>query len=162
MTDSTDSFGRLMLLHNEALRLCRAISETLRDERLTLISLDSKRLAEILLQKEHLVHSLQNARTKIGDIFTKEFGAETAEAFEALLSAEQLTHWHAAKQNWQLEWSKVVVLGQQNQNFLKHSLKNLGRFADHLKALLGEPTRYSAKGDKVDAPSEARLLEASC
>jgi hypothetical protein len=157
----SDSFERLMSLNDEAVRLCRIVFENLQDERLALISLDTPRISELLMQKEHHVQMLDNCRTKIGMIFTKEFQVDTPEAFEALLSVEQFPRWAAARTLWQNEWAKVVMLGNQNQTFLKHSMKNLSKFADHLKQLLGEPSRYSSKGDKVESSSEGRVLEAS-
>lgn len=152
-------FERLLLLHDESVRQCRIIMELLQDERLALIALDTQKVSEILLQKEHHVSSLENTRGKIFDVFTKEFKVQNPEAFEAVLSPEQRTKWHSARAEWQSEWGKVSTLGMQNQRFLKHSMKNLARFADHLKQLLGEPGRYSSSGDKIDSSSEGRVLE---
>lgn len=157
-----ENFSKLVGLHRESVRLCQEILQTLADERLTLISLETDKLSAVLLHKENLVHALQSCRGNIYHFLTSEQGLDSAEALELVLSPEQLSEWKKCKEEWNSIWAKTCVLGEQNQRFLKHSLKNLGKFADHLKQLMGEPSRYSSKGDKVDSSPEGRMLEASC
>ena len=157
-----ESFDELLRLNSESVSVCESLVQTLQDERISLIALDTAKLSEVILMKEHLVHRLDQTRAKIFKLITDKFSSHTQEDFEVALSSEQKAQWREARTAWLEAWEKMAVLAHQNQMFLKHSVKNLGRLADHMKHLLGEAPRYSSKGDKVEGISEGKMLEASC
>lgn len=152
-------FNQLEVLHQASLQIAAHVFQLLQEERIELIALNTQKLTEINARKEHLVSELKTARDAVGAHINATFQADTAEALEAQLSSEEAARWTEMKNAWNDQWNDLKMLTEQNQRLLDHSLKNLGKMADNLKRLLGESSRYSQSGTKLDSPNPGRVVE---
>ena len=130
-------------LHAQCLRLCAELRECLRQERSCVIRLDMDGILECNVRKEGLGAALQHKRRELKM-------ALQGETLSAELSAA-----------WSQAWAETRRQCEENQAFLKHSVRNMGLLVDNLKRLMGDDTPlYSNKGTPAQAGNTAKVVEA--
>lgn len=150
---------QLVAWYRECVPLCADLSAALRAEREALIAFNINGLSEATLRKDQAMRAVQTRRTRMREVMLKQFGATESAALVDKFPVELQAEWLEADLAWQRAWTEVYSLCEQNQRFLKHSLRNLGLMLDHFKRLIGEKPTYSAKGTRVDKPFEGKVIE---
>ncbi len=156
-----DKDTHVFALHEECTRLCAELRSSLAKERSLLVELKVAEIPHLTLQKESLMLALVRKRRELKEYLKHRYGLEKVSQYADKLSPDEAPHWSAAEARWRVEWGELRESLRRNQEFLKHSLKNLGALADNLKRCLGEPSIYSAKGNRVDLQTEGKVVAAS-
>ena len=129
----------LLALNDEACALCAELTKTFEFERRYLIEFKTDELQENNLKKEDLLR----------DLSAKRF--EVKSAASLLLPASLLdSSWKLAQAKWLSHWEQMRTRCEENQNLIRHSLRNLDMISDNLMRLLGQLTLYNNKGSKID------------
>lgn len=152
-----DAATQLVTWYRECAQLCEELRAGLRAERQALVSFQMNELAEATMRKELATRSLQTRRNRMREMMLKQFGTNDAALLVDKLPEAARAAWREADANWQLQWAETYSICEQNQRFLKHSLRNMGMMLDHFKRLIGEKPTYSAKGQRVDKPFEGKV-----
>lgn len=133
-------------LADECVHLCEQLTSCFRQERVSLVEFKMDELLQNNLQKESLLASLvekrQSLREKIDPKLT------------------ETLRWHDKKREWLRVWNVMRILCEENQLFIRHSLRNMSLIVEHLKSLLGEQSLYSPKGTRVDLRRQGKVVEA--
>lgn len=148
-------------LHEECTRLCAELRECLARERGFLVEFKVEEIPHVTLQKESLMLAVVRKRKELKDYLKHRFGVEKVSLYGERLEAADREGWDAREARWRTEWSQLREAVRSNQDFLKHSLKNLTTLGDNLRRCLGEPSIYSAKGARVDLQTEGKVVAAS-
>jgi hypothetical protein len=156
----TDRFAQLCLWTDESILLCKELQQVLAEERESLLFLKGEALAQSTMAKEHVVAKILNSRKKLKSAGSAWFGVDSTEGFAEHLTPEESAKWSEKHLCWKAEWKATCSQIERNQNFLKHSQKNLGRLIEHWRRLLGENPLYSKKGLKVESTSTGKVFEA--
>jgi flagellar biosynthesis/type III secretory pathway chaperone len=148
-------------LHEECTRLCAELCECLEQERTTLVEFKVEEIPHLTLRKESLMLALVRKRRELKDYVRLRYGLDKVSLYGDRLEAEAREDWLAREARWRARWADVRETVRRNQDFLRHSLKNLTALADNLKRCLGEPSLYSAKGTRVEMQTEGKVVAAS-
>lgn len=124
--------------------MVKELQECLHEERTALIELKTEIIVQTNFKKEDLGRQLTLRRKEFSQL-AKELGTIPE-------------NW---KERWQPEWEKIEVSCKSNQDFIRHSLKNLNLIVDNLKRIFGENPTYSPTGKKVDGSGSGKMVEAS-
>lgn len=108
-------------------------------ERQFLIEFKSEELQQNNLVKEELIRELAEKRRQLRELI--------GNREEGVLTSRDWTQEQIA---WERDWKQMRLQCEQNQEFMKHSLRNLEMLSDNLMRLLGQLTLYSRKGTKID------------
>ena len=66
----------------------------------------------------------------------------------------------ALSEAWSREWSATRSQGEDNQAFLRHSVRNMNLLMENMKRLLGDAPLYGAKGTSTQASASGKVVEA--
>jgi FlgN protein len=147
----------IFVLSDECITLSQAIRNCLENERQALIEFRTEDLIEANHQKENNLAALARKRIEIKRALEVRFGSLEP---EALATEAWVQIWNQKKATWLNSWEALRKHAEENQEFLKHSLRNLDRLSENLKRLFGELTLYSAKGTRVDLKHEGNVVRA--
>ncbi len=148
-------------LQAECIRLCVDLRSCLQRERIILIEFKVEEIPLVTLQKESLMLALVRKRGELKSYLKHRYGIEKIVLYADQLEGEPRILWLERESNWRTEWAQLRDTVRCNQDFLKHSLKNLFALSDNLKRCLGEPSLYSAKGARVELQTEGKVVAAS-
>jgi hypothetical protein len=148
-------------LHEECTRLCAELRACLQRERACLIELKVEEIPHLTLQKESQMLSLVRKRRELKDYLKLRYSVDKVSQFALRLEGPEKELWTEREALWRREWTELRETVRQNNDFLKHSLKNLFLLADNLRRCLGLPALYSAKGTQVSLQNEGKVLAAS-
>jgi FlgN protein len=145
----------IFALSDECMTLSQAIRECLERERQALIEFRTEDLIEANHQKENHLAALARKRNDIKRALEARFGSLVP---EMTADPEWCEIWKEKKVAWTSSWEALRKHAEENQEFLKHSLRNLDRLSENLKRLFGELTLYSSKGTRVDLKHEGNVV----
>lgn len=155
------STSDLIELSDSCVQLSLQLIECFRQERISLVGFKMEEMLHTNLLKEQLLGELRRRREDLREKIKERFGTAEWEEAAALLPEDEKSMWRAARANWLSTWNELRRLCEQNQNFMKHSLRNLECIADNLKRCFGLHSTYSAKGVRVDGKAQGGVLEGS-
>ena len=155
-----ERFAQICLWTDESISLCKELQQVLSRERMALIAFRGEELTETTMVKEMVVSKILALRKQLRQAANKWYGVENNPDLEQKLTTEQLPEWKQREAVWREEWKVTCTQAERNQEFLKHSQRNLARIIEHWRRQLGEAPLYSAQGKKVDAPSTGKVFQA--
>ncbi len=155
-----DRYLQLCAWLDENIALSRDLLSLLNAERIALIAFDGDKLAENTMAKEMVVAKISLTRKHLREGAQSWFSCQDSAGLEAKLPQDLAKDWKAKRQEWLSVWKQACEQTQRNQEFLKHSQRNLTRLIDNWRRLVGEAPLYSAKGQKVEASTTGKVFEA--
>jgi flagellar biosynthesis/type III secretory pathway chaperone len=154
-------YHHIFSLARESTRLANELSKCLDEEQKTLVEFRVEELPQVTLRKESLFLSIVRKRQELKRFMKFHFNVEKDVELIGALAEPYRSEWRALTEQWTQAWQTLSQVCEQNQNFLKNSLKNLGLLADNLKRLLGDSLVYSPQGKRVDLQSAGKVVRAS-
>lgn len=144
--------------YDRCIQLAQTLDACLEEERTFLIELKMEELAETTLRKATLSRELVQERHRLRELvsFLVPQGLDE-NTFLTEVSDETIRGKH---REWNRTWNRTRFSCESNQRLLKNSARNLGMLSDHLKRLLGDKSRYSNQGKRVDSPATGRVIGA--
>lgn len=155
-----DRFLQLCAWLDENIALSRDLLKLLNEERMTLIEFNGEKLAENTMAKEMVVAKISLTRKHLREGASTWFSCQDSAELETKLPADLAETWKAKRKEWLAVWKQACEETERNQQFLKHSQRNLTRLIENWRRLMGEAPLYSAKGQKVEASTAGKVFEA--
>ena len=152
-------FPQLVDAYEDCQETCAQLLECLDEERLALVGLKMDQIIQSNLRKEGLVLALRRKHTRLKAIAKVHFHSETLLELSAHLPEDEALTWRAMYETWKVDWDRVARKCEQNQKFIRHSLKNVGLIVENLKRLFGISNRYAANGKRVDSGGEGQVVQ---
>jgi hypothetical protein len=131
-------------IHEECLRLCRELKSCLDEEWTCLVAYRPEGLLLTNQRKEGLIAALAAKKA--------ELRLAQAQRNESLTDD--------ARTEWSSAWELMRDRCEENQRFMRHSLRNMECLLDNIKHLMGRSSLYSSKGKRVDMVSEGKVVTA--
>lgn len=157
-----NTFERILFLSDECVRLCLELQGCFQNERIALIEFKMDDLIQNNFNKERLLGALTATKQKLRDAMAEKTGGiYDCEQFEKTLSASEFPLWVARRNEWLSTWELLRNLCEKNQNFFKHSLRNLDAIVDNLKRLFGLHSTYTSKGMRQETSPRGSVVEGS-
>lgn len=134
----------------ECCALCDRLTQCFQDERRYLVEFKTDELQANNVLKDELIRDLSSRRTslrlRLADLTSEEVAGQA---------------WQQAAKTWLEHWSRMREHAEENQNFLRHSLRNLDMMSDNLMRLFGQLRLYNNKGGKIERANHRPLVEGS-
>jgi hypothetical protein len=143
-------------LFADCIRLSEALQECFRQERRLLMEFKTEGILENNLTKDQLLRELVQKRHALTRTLADEFMDQLP---EQVLDAAGLAQLKALQARWAASWNDLHRHCENNQGFLKHSLRNLERLSENLGRLFGLPVTYTAKGVRQDSKPQGNVVE---
>jgi hypothetical protein len=157
-----ERFQRILLLSDECARLCLELQACFRRERTALIEFKMDDLIQNNFEKERVLGLLTTTKQILRETMAEETdGKYDPERFQKNLGPKDLAVWAEHSRRWLTIWEELRSLCVKNQDFYKHSLRNLDSIVDNLKRLFGLHSTYTAKGTRHDLSPRGSVVEGS-
>lgn len=152
-------YSHVSALQQECVRLCAELKECLEEERRLLVEYSIDKLPHNTLLKESLVSTLGRKRRELREYLRLRFDVSTAEEATDRFPEEFAQEWAERAAQWRELWEMTRKECVRNQQFLEHSVRNIGLLVDNLKHVFGEGSVYGNKGQKVDMKRQGKVLQ---
>ncbi len=153
-----DPISHLFHLSDECTQLAQELHKCFDTERVALIQFKTEELLEANRLKEEYLALLIEKREELRYFISQNFQEGTPEPW---LAAPELKMWQLKQEEWIQTWDRLRRTCESNQEFLKHSLRNLDLLAENLTRLFGLHSVYSNKGTRVERKPHGNVVEGS-
>ncbi len=154
----SDPILNLFQLSDECVQLANELHKCFDAERSALIHFKTEELLEANRRKEEYLALLIEKREELRRFIAENFQEGNPEPW--LTDADNRT-WARKQEEWVQAWERLRRTCESNQEFLKHSLRNLDMLAENLTRLFGLHSVYSNKGTRVDRKPHGNVVEGS-
>ena len=153
-----DPIQNLFQLNDECVHLADELHKCFDAERSALIQFKTEDLLEANRRKEEYLALLIEKREELRRFVAENFQDANPEPW---LDDPDLRIWSQKQEAWVQSWDRLRKTCESNQEFLKHSLRNLDMLAENLTRLFGLHSVYSNKGTRVERRPHGNVVEGS-
>lgn len=149
-----DSYENVLFGFDRCIQVAETLERCFEEERSHLIALRMEELAETTLRKAALSRELVQERNQLRERMLR---AGLYEG-ETIRDSEDTQDIRRKYETWIRAWERARFSCESNQRLLKNSVRNLDVLSTHLKRLLGDKSRYSKQGKRVDSSPAGRVI----